>query len=338
MPYHTSHGAGDSPFKPSEVLYNTLREHPQVASWQPYIYKPSLLRTENEVQGIVLKGIGTGFNEAAFSANIIEGKIPVNTAETEEIVISQKQATLLNLAVGQQVALYFMQEPPRARKVTVVGIYSTGLEEFDENIVLCPAAMLQQLNDWDSSTVAGLEIFLHDFKKMSAVQADLLASLPVELDAQPTTQTHQATFEWLSMIGGNVEILISLIIIVACFNMVTTLLIMIMERTHMVGILKTLGASNGLISQVFIWNGLRLIGKGMLWGNAVGIGFCALQYQFHLLPLDPENYYISYVPISWDWWGIILVNIISVAFTALALLLPSQASSRMQPVKAIKFQ
>jgi lipoprotein-releasing system permease protein len=185
--------------------------------------------------------------------------------------------------------------------------------------------------------VSGVELFLSDIQTLDATYENVIDVLPYDLSAMKVTEQHLQIFEWLEMIGRNVEVLLVLITLVACFSMVSSLLIMILERTRMIGTLKALGASDGQIRNIFLWSGLRLTLRGMFWGNAVGLGFCALQYQFHLIPLDPENYYMYYVPIAWNYWAFIWLNVLTLLLTAIVLLLPTRIIAGIKPIKAIKF-
>ncbi len=223
------------------------------------------------------------------------------------------------------------------RRLTVCGIYETGMEEFDEAIILSDIALLQRLNDWSAAEVGGYEIFLKDFTKLEEVQGKVYNQMEYYMKVVPVTEKYIQIFEWLSLMNQNVTIFLALILFVACFNMVSIVLILIMERTQMIGLMKALGARDRQLRQIFIYSGMRLIGEGMLWGNVIGIGFCTLQYFLKLIPLDQEAYYMSYVPIEWDFPLILLLNGAIFILIAIVLLIPTAIISRIQPVKALRF-
>ena len=328
----------ENPFSKQIPLYLTPTRFEGVTGVQAFIFKPALLKTKTEVQGVIIKGLGPDFNLNRFKTNLVSGRfIRFGKEPVDEVVISQKQANLLNLKLGDEVLLYFMQNPPRARKLKIVGIFETGLEDFDDNLLLADIKVLQDLNGWDRNTVAGLQVFINNFDDIDYLWANISENLGFELRAQKITDTHFQLFEWLNMIGRNAEILLVLITLVSCFNMISTLLIMMLERSSMIGMLKTLGATNSQIRSIFILNGLQICIRGLFFGNAFGLIFCALQYQFRFIPLDPENYYMNYVPIGWNWIAFLLVNLLTIVLTFLALLIPTVVIANVKPVKAIKF-
>jgi lipoprotein-releasing system permease protein len=312
-----------------------LRKLPFVKHIQSFALKPALISTEGEVAGIILKGIGSDFNQQAFKPNFVQA--PVNPFPQEgEIWISQKIARQLRLQTGKEVVLFFMQEPPRYRKVKITALYQTGLEQMDDNLAFVPQNLVQEMNEWTPEQVGGFEIFISDFSNFDPILNSILSRLPYNLGAEPITQTQAQMFEWLDVIGRNVLIMFILVSIVAGFNMAATLLILVMERRKMIGILKAMGARNQLIRKVFIFNGLQTMGKGMLFGNLLALLFCGLQYQFHLIPLDPENYYLSFVPISWSWLGILGINLGIFILAWLVLLLPVRMVNRIEPAEAVR--
>jgi lipoprotein-releasing system permease protein len=253
------------------------------------------------------------------------------------MVVSRKLANQLNLKLNDDVFLYFVQTPPRVRKLTIAGIYETGMEEFDESIALCDIALLQRLNGWGSKEVGGFEIFLKDFAQIEETAGKVFNLMDFYMKVVPVTEQYLQIFDWLSLLNNNVAIFLVLILFVACFNMVAIVLILIMERTQMIGLLKALGSQDGQVRRIFLISGIRLVGEGLLWGNIVGIGFCALQYFFHLIPLDAEAYYMDTVPIEWNFPLILILNAAVFVLVTLILLIPTAIISRIQPVKALRF-
>lgn len=319
---------GESPF------LKILRKMPEVASVQSFSYKPALLSNEEEVAGVVLKGIDADFNLAAFQQNL---KVPAKSVPGEdEIWVSEKIARSLDLQDDSKVVAFFIQEPPRYRKLCVSQIYNTGLEEVDENIAFVSLDLLREINGWSSGQTGGFEVFVKDFSKLPASLASIEKNIPYNLGAESVTQTHSQLFEWLDVIGRNVLVMFVLVAMVAGFNMAATLLIMVMERRQMIGTLKALGADDGLIRGIFIRNGFRILAWGLAVGNFFGIGFAWIQWQFQLIPLNPENYYLSSVPIGWDWISILGINTGVILISWLVILLPVRMVNRIRPAEAVR--
>jgi lipoprotein-releasing system permease protein len=255
-------------------------------------------------------------------------------------VISRKIASQLRLKISESVLLYFiqnMQSRPRVRKLTVSGIYETGMEEFDESIVLGDIRMIQRLNDWSDTLVGGYEIYLNNFNNIDTAAEKVFDLMEYDMQVEKVTDKYIQIFDWLSLLNRNVAIFLVLIFFVACFNMVAILLILIMERTQMVGLLKAVGASQDQVRKIFLWGGVRLVIKGLIWGNLIGIGFCVMQDYTQLIPLDVEAYYMNTVPIDWDWLTILLLNMAVLALVSLVLIIPTTIISRIRPVQALRF-
>jgi len=239
--------------------------------------------------------------------------------------------------VGEALQAVFIQENIRRRKLEVVGIYDTGMEDFDEKIIIGDISLIQKLNGWDENMVGGFELFVDDFNNLDYYVDQVFEMVGYDYYLQSVKDRYLEIFDWLSLINQNVYIFLVIILFVASFNMISVLLILIMERTQMIGTLKALGATNRQIRNIFINNGLILVFKGLLWGNLIGIGLCALQFNLQLIPLDPENYYMNYVPIEWDWLTIFLLNLLTFTIVAVVLLLPALFISRISPVRSIRF-
>ncbi|RAK63459.1 ABC transporter permease [Hymenobacter edaphi] len=320
-------------------LTQELRRYPQVTGMQPFARKTAIIKTKDEVKGVVLKGIDEKNGLSPMRQNLVEGKFLSypDTAASEDIIISRKMANQLRLKVGEEALFYFIQNPPRIRRFQVVGIYQTGLDEFDDVYVMGDIRQIRELNAWPDSLVGGYEVVLRDFRQLDPVYDNVLGNLPYDLKLDKITDQYAQLFDWLQLLNRNVIIFLILIIFVATFNMVATIFIMILERTNMIGVLKALGATDNQIRRMFFFRGLNLTLKGMLWGNVVALGFCAIQYFFHPIPLDPENYYMDRVPIHWDWQVILLINLAVFITSQLAVLIPTYLIARIKPVVAIKF-
>jgi lipoprotein-releasing system permease protein len=340
--FHMNRSFDENPISTNTELYTAYQQIPEISHIQVYSHKAGLLKTDEELSGVILKGVGKDFNLPAFRQNMVKGNFISfpDTTYSNEIVISRKIATQLKLDIDESVLLYFiqnMQSRPRVRKLTVSGIYETGMEEFDESIVIGDIRLIQRLNDWSDTLVGGYEIYLTNFKNIDEGAEKVFDLMDYDMQVEKITDKYIQIFDWLSLLNRNVAIFLALILFVACFNMVAILLILIMERTQMIGILKAVGATHKQVRQIFLWGGVRLVLKGLIWGNLIGIGFCALQYYFKLIPLDVEAYYMSTVPIDWDWSLIVLLNLAVLLMVSLVLIIPTVIISRIQPVQALRF-
>ena len=306
---------------------------------QGFAHKPGLLSVNDEVFGVLFKGVDSSFDHNLFEDYMVTGEFVEFKGEgvSLDVMVSKQVAVDMQLGVGDRVVMYFVQDPPRNRQLKVKGIFDTGLEEFDEKMIIGDIDLVRGLNDWEDSQVGGYEIFVDDFAEISAAEEEVLDVINPSLTTKRTDDEYLEMFEWLALLNQNVFIFLGLILFVACFNMVSVLFILIMERTQMIGVLKALGASNRQVRGIFASGGFRLVLKGCLIGNLVAIGFGALQYYFQLIPLDPQNYFMAYVPISWNWWVTIGINLLSLGLIFLMLFVPTSIISRIQPVKAIRF-
>jgi lipoprotein-releasing system permease protein len=312
---------------------------PYVDHIQEYAHKPGLLTKDDEVYGLLFKGIGRSYNATLFDDYLVEGKfIQFNDSTfSNEVMVSQRMAKKMGLKVNDLVISYFIMDPPKTRRVKIVGIYNTGLDAFDSQMMVGDIGLVRQLNGWESDQVGGYEVYLKDVEDIVEADDSISTKLNVEIYTEKVDEKYLQIFDWLNLLTQNVNIFIWLILLVASFNMVSVLFILIMERTQMIGTFKALGASNGMIRRIFSYNGIQLVLKGLLVGNAIAIGFALLQDQFHLIPLDAENYYMDYVPIYWDWPVTIGLNFLTLLLVTFVLIIPTAIIARINPVKAIKF-
>lgn len=337
--YTMSNSFEETPISKNTEFYNNYQQHDFIRHVQAYAYKAGLLKTDEAVEGVLIKGIGQDYDTSLFASNIIKGGFPERTGDdySTEVIISQKIADLLQLEIGEKVLMYFVQNPPRYRQLEIVGIYQTGMEDFDERLIIGDIRMLQRLNDWKEDQVSGYEVFLKNPEEEEQAAEKLFELVETDQYVTRVSEKYSQYFEWLELLNQNVKLFLGLILFVASFNMIAVIFILIMERTSMIGLLKAIGAKNSLIRNVFFYSGLRLTMKGLFWGNFVALGFCALQDYFKLIPLDQENYYMSYVPVDWNFPVIIGLNLLVLVIVALTLLLPTLVTSRMRPIKAIRF-
>ncbi len=340
----TKFDASDSyqsaPISVERPFLKTLKAIPEIAHIQSFSQKPALLKTDIEIMGVLLKGISYDFDTVRFAKNIIAGSnITFNdSVSSNDLIISQKFAEKLQLKVNDTIIAYFFQEPPRFRKMNIKGIYETGLEDFDDKIGLVDNKLIQKLNNWNDTLTGGFEIFVKDFSTLSTGTSDkVLDILDYDMAMDTVTSQYGHLFDWFEMLNRNVIVFLAVILVVACFNVMSVLLILIMERTNMIGSLKAFGATNKLIKRIFFYHGLRIVLKGMGLGNGIALLLGFLQYRFKIIPLDPVNYYMNTVPIAWDWLTIIGLNLFLLVIIGLVLWIPMTIISRITPIKAIRF-
>jgi len=336
-----------NPIRADKTLLSKISAIDNVKHVQLFATKPGIIKTDTEFQGIVLKGIEPNFDWDFFKSNLVEGKTIDIKADTlkNEVVISKYLANLLGLKLGDSFFTYFIQEKVRARKFSITGIYSTNFVEYDKLFMLTDLRHVQQLNNWDSAQYSGIEILIDDFDKLditgNAVYAATSNRFDKEGDAlytQTIKQINPQTFGWLELLDMNVWVILILMLSVAGFTMISGLLILILERTNMIGILKSVGATDWSVRKIFLYHSFFLIGKGMIWGNIIGLSLCALQYFTHLMPLDPESYYVSYVPVVFNWTNLFLLNAGTFIASVLMMIGPSYLITKISPAKIIRFE
>lgn len=330
----------DSPTSKDSFFYTQYPENDYIRHVQVYANKPGLLKGDQEVEGVVMKGVGPDFDTLSFKPSLVKGRFiqfPEAGTSSNEIILSTKIANKLLLDVGDLITMYFVQEPPRFRRFEIVGLYETFLEDFDNKVVIGDIQTIRVLNDWEENEVGGFEVFLKDPRQIDAHALDLYDLIDYDLKLVKATDKYLQIFDWLALLNNNVYVFLGLILFVAAFNMVSILFILIMERTQMIGILKALGAQNSQIRRIFIWNGLRIIGRGMLIGNLVGFSFGWIQEKTQFIQLDPENYYMDFVPIFWNWPVFGGLNVIILIISTTVLFIPSMIISNVNPIKSIRF-
>ncbi|GAB3173526.1 ABC transporter permease [Telluribacter humicola] len=330
----------EGPLSRKTPLAEDLSQMPEIRHWHAVAHKSGILKTPDELKGIVLKGVDEQYDWTLFERSLVEGRLiqHPDSGYSTEIIISRKIANQLRLKPGDDVLMYFVQNPPRARKLQVVGIYETELEEFDNTLVIGDITLVQRLNEWGADTVGTYEIYLKDFEQLDQVAMEVFDRMSPDMVLQKVTESFRPLFDWLILLDRNTAVFLTLILFVACFNMISILLVMIMERTPLVGLLKTLGSPDSQIRNIFLRVGLYIVTRGLLIGNAIGLLFCWVQYRFQLLPLDPVNYYMDTVPIVFDWGTILLVNAITLLVVGLVLLIPTYVITRIQPIRALLFK
>jgi len=333
----------------NDSLISTLENYPLTARFQPYAMKAGLIRalkngkapseSDADIQGVLFKGIDQRFDTTFFKRHLTAGRLPkIGSAKySTEVVFSSKIANYLKLGAGDEAMIYFVQDPPKYRKLQIVGVYETGLEEFDEKIVIGDIGLVRRINNWPDSLAGGIELFIDDVQQLEQAETDLLNAVDIDLYVDKVTDRYVQIFDWLNLLNRNVVILLTIILFVAGTSIISILLILIMERTQMIGLMKSLGADNKLIRSVFVWNGIRLIVRGLVWGNLVGISVGLIQSYFKVIPLDAATYYMDHVPIEFDTITILGLNVLVLCLVGLTLFIPVRVISRVKPVEAIKF-
>ncbi|WP_009032340.1 ABC transporter permease [Indibacter alkaliphilus] len=339
MKFMSSNAFEESPTSMDSDFYQNYQNQDQIRHVQVFAHKPGLLKGEDEVEGVLMKGVGPDFDSLSFQNSIVKGRFLQfnDSMASNEVVMSTKIANKLLLDVGDRVIMYFVQDPPRFRRLEIVGLYETFLENFDDKIILGDIQTIRNLSGWDYDQVGGFEVFVDDPSKLEAYADPLYKMLDYDLRLVKITDKYLEIFDWLQLLNNNVYVFLGLILFVAAFNMVSILFILIMERTQMIGILKALGSTNKQIRKIFVWNGVRIIGRGLLIGNSLALTLGFLQEKFRLIPLDPENYYMSFVPIFWNWPVFCIINIAVLVVTTLVLFIPAMLISNIHPIKAIRF-
>lgn len=338
--YTLNNAVEEQPFFYNIDLYNHPENYPMVEHVQEYAHKSGLIKTEDEVMGVVFKGVGKSFDVNSFGENIIEGHFPAlpDSGYSQQVMISKEIANKLRIKTGNDIVVHFFQNPPRFRKLEVSGLYETNLSDyFDNRIIIGDINLVARLNDWADSVAGGLQVYLKDPTQADAALDYIAERMDYDLYIEKSTDTYYQVTEWLGLIGRQVNILLIIILIVVSVNIISVIIILVMERTQMVGLLKALGARDSLIRSVFVYNGIRLVVYGLIWGNAVGLGLCFLQDRFKIIKLNPHDYYMSYVPISWDWTAVALLNFLIFIVVGIVLILPTAIVSRISPIKAIRF-
>ena len=336
-----------APISDTQKFIPLIKQIPGIAHVEVFATKAGIIRTDEDIQGVVLKGIGSDFDWKYFSTNMVNGSV-FTVADTghpdDRVIISKKIANMLRLKTGDTFAMLFIQEPPRMRKFTISGIYETSLEEFDKMYVYCDIGQIKRLNGWKNDQVSGFEVFIKDFRKLDEMTSAVRDAIGYKIEEEDAKfkvtnirMKYPQIFDWLNFQDINVIIIILLMLIVAGFNMISGLLILILEKTNMIGVLKSLGAEDNTIRRVFLYQAAYLIGKGLFWGNLIGIGLAYLQLKTSVITLDPSSYYIKTVPVNLELSHILLLNAGTMAAIILMLLVPTQLISRITPVKAIRY-
>lgn len=327
------------PIRVTDSLVNTIEQIEHVTHISQFATKPGIIKTDSTFQGIVFKG--TDYWDY-FSQNILEGTLPQSESE---ILLSKELANSLRVKVDDRLLCYFIEDELRVRRLHVTGIYNTCMTEMDKVFVLGHIDLVRRLSEWDKDQVSGLEILVDDLRHLSEVTESVYFATANRLDKDGNTlytqnlqQLNPQIFGWLDLLDMNVIIIIVLMLCVSGFSIITGLIILILDSISLIGTLKALGANDQFVRRIFVYQALMLIGKGMLWGNIIGLGLCAMQYFTHMIPLEASSYYVSYVPMAFAWGLWLLLNIGTFLVSWLILLAPSAIVTQISPAKVMHFE
>jgi lipoprotein-releasing system permease protein len=331
-----------SPISKKQSFYPSFNGVPEVNHIQAIASKAGIIRTETAFEGIVFKGVGPDYKWDNIKEYLVAGVLPdFSTKLNEDVLISQFLANRLNLKVGDKFNTFFMKEGenklPNSRRFDVVGIFNSGFQEFDATYILGDIRHMQRINKWKQDQVGAFEVFVSDFDNLDKIGEQVYEQTGSTLDSKTILEKYSYIFEWLKLFDFNIVVILIVMIVVATINMVVALLVLILERTQMIGILKALGASNWTVRKVFLYNASYLIARGLFWGNLIGISILLIQKYFGVVTLNPENYYVSQAPVYFNIWYILLLNLGTIVICFLVLLIPSYIITKISPVKAIRY-
>lgn len=329
-----------TPINAQQDFLEELKAYPKVQHVQQFAYKAGILKNNTTIEGIVAKGVSSDFNATWFQQYLVEGTIPKFNIDsiTPEVLLSTKQATKLNLKVGDKVLLYFIHNnKARPRKLQVASLYKTGIAKIDESVVVLDLAIIQKINQWEPDQVGGYEIYLNDVNELEEADAFIYQNIDQTYITRTIQEDNQELFGWLELLDTNVVVLLVILLLVAGINAISTLLILILNRTQMVGMLMAMGMANGKIQRVFLLLGTYLFASGVMIGSVIALVLGSTQNYFKLITLNEESYYLSYVPVDFTWWVVALVAAGSIAVGMLFVAIPIQYLKRLSPVKILRF-
>ena len=330
----------NTPFVADSNFYKKALKLKTITHMMPFVTKNGIIRANNEIEGVVLKGVDKHYDWSFFKRALVAGK-PIDFSDTlaaqRQIMISEQTANRLKLKVGDKLIMYFVQEQ-RKRPFIITGIFNSGVSEVDQTYVIGAMSLIQRLNNWPPNLIGGYELRVSDFERLNEIAGSIDDILPTKLKAYTVIQNYPTIFEWLSLLDVNTVVMLALMLIVAVINMISALLIMILERTSMIGMFKAMGATNWSIQKIFLYNAFYLIFFGLLLGNLLGYGLGYMQDKTHLFKLDPASYYMDFVPIQFTFMDGFLLNVGTLIICLLVLVIPSTLVSKISPVRAIRFK
>ena len=330
------------PISKKQDFYPKFTSIPGVDHIQAIVSKAGIIRTETAFEGIIFKGVGKDYRWDNIKEYLVSGKLPDYSKNVnQEVLISQFLANRLNLKLGDMFNTFFIKENqnqlPNIRRFKIVGIFNSGFQDFDATYIIGDIRHMQRINKWAPDQIGAFEVFIDDFNTIESAGEQVYAKTASTLDSKTIIEKYSDIFEWLQLFDFNIIVILVVMILVATINMVVALLVLILERTQMIGILKALGANNWLVRKIFLYNAFYLIVRGLFWGNLIGISLLLIQQQFGVIQLPPENYYVNEAPVYLNLGYVLLLNLLTVTVCFLVLLIPSYIITKISPVKAIRF-
>ncbi|MDR2962266.1 MAG: ABC transporter permease [Bacteroidales bacterium] len=347
--YDTNNSFEAQPISFNATLAHEIAQEPTVSHIQRFATKPGIVRANTSVKGVIVKGIGEDYDWSFFENHLVAGStFAVGDSMTNKVLISKQLADVLQVEVGNSIVTTFVPstagKQPRKRQFEIAGMYETHLQEIDSRFIIADLRHIQALNSWTEEQISGYEVFLHSHRDLDRAQQAIQELVGFDISPTATRLRVESLrdlmphiFDWLSILDMNAWVIIILMLLVSGMNMITGLLVIILEKTQSIGILKTLGSSTMSIQKIFLYVGTLIIGKGLLWGNIIGIALCAAQYILHIVPLDPHTYFMSYVPIAFSLPALLALNVGTLIITILMLLLPALIISKISPAEAVRF-
>ena len=345
--YESLYSAESQPIVMDELLVHRLQRLPGISHVQPFCLKTGMLKTDDAFKGIALRGVGEDYDTTFLAAHLVEGRLPRFSSDTtrHEVVLSGLIARELGLKVGEKVYAYFFSENVKARRFTVAGIYETHMREFDNSLVFTDLDAVRRLAGWDVGQCSGAELRVDDFAQLDATALRVINMVNRTQDIYGATysahtirELYPGIFSWLSVLDTNVYVILALMLALSLFTMTSGLLIIILERTNFIAVMKSLGASNGQLRRIFLYFALFIVGRGLLYGNILGIGLALLQQQTGLVHLDPATYYVRAVPIQFSWPLLLAMNVATLLLTTLVLTIPTYLVARIHPARVMRFE
>jgi lipoprotein-releasing system permease protein len=331
-----------TPIKKNQDFYPKFQNISGIKNVQIFANKAGILRTKTDFEGIIFKGVSTDYDWSFFKEYLIEGKIPdFNQSRTREVLLSQTIINRLHLKLGDTILATFlktrMSKLPSNKKYIISGIYNSGFAQFDKSVMIGDIREVQKLNKWSENEVGGFEVLLDDFDEIEEKGYQIYNQTGSTLNSKTIVDAYPNVFDWIKLFDNNIWFIIAIMIVIAGINMITALLVLILERVQMVGILKALGSNNTSIRKIFLYNASYLILKGLFWGNIIGLSIIGIQYFFEVISLNPETYYVSTMPVYISILAIVLLNVGTLFLCFLMLILPSYIITKIEPSKSIKF-
>ena len=339
--YDNNNSYQASPIRRDSIFERKVKASPLFSSIVPTLDKPGIIKTKTEIEGVVIKGVDKNYDWSFFKRSLVAGSI-IDFSDTlnakKQLLISSYLANRLNLKVGDKFLMYFVQESLLKRPFVVKGIYDAGIEDIDHTFVVGDLSLMVKLNGWDANQVGGYELRVTNFEKLDEANNFLKDFMPLKLRSYTITDTYPAIFVWLDELNVNSTVMLILMILVGTINMISALLIIILERTSLIGILKAMGANNWTIQKIFLFNAAYLIGIGMVLGNIFGLGISFFQSKTHFFTLDESSYYMKFIPMQLQFWDIVMLNVGTLLICMLVMIGPSTLVAKISPVKAIRFK